>query len=89
MDNNRTADIKPKISDDTDKIKNWKLVDIVDSANPRTLRLPDTLATSSKVCLCSPKKNYGFLVLAFVRGKNKYETYSFLENVLNFFCFLW
>ncbi|THU71725.1 hypothetical protein C4D60_Mb04t04510 [Musa balbisiana] len=49
MDNNRTADIKPKISDDTDKIKNWKLVDIVDSANPRTLRLPDTLATSSKV----------------------------------------
>ncbi|CAD5173037.1 protein TOPLESS-RELATED PROTEIN 2-like isoform X1 [Musa acuminata AAA Group] len=49
MDNNRTADIKPKISDDTDKIKNWKLVDIVDSANPRTLRLPDTLATSTKV----------------------------------------
>ncbi|KAJ8485525.1 hypothetical protein OPV22_018010 [Ensete ventricosum] len=49
MDNNRTADIKPKISDDTDKIKNWKLVDIVDSANPRTLRLPDTLVTSTKV----------------------------------------
>ncbi|KAJ8486353.1 hypothetical protein OPV22_018838 [Ensete ventricosum] len=49
MDNNRTVDIKPKISDDSEKIKNWKLADIVDSAHLKALRLPDSMTTSSKV----------------------------------------
>ncbi|CAL9073806.1 unnamed protein product [Musa hybrid cultivar] len=49
MDNNRTLDIKPKISDDSEKIKNWKLADIVDSAHLKALRLPDSMTTSSKV----------------------------------------
>ncbi|RWW25597.1 hypothetical protein GW17_00010046 [Ensete ventricosum] len=55
MDNNRTVDIKPKISDDSEKIKNWKLADIVDSAHLKALRLPDSMTTSSKVCLFSLK----------------------------------
>ncbi|THU71819.1 hypothetical protein C4D60_Mb04t05530 [Musa balbisiana] len=49
MDNNRAADIKPKISDDSEKIKCWKLADIVDSAHLKALRLPDPVTTSSKV----------------------------------------
>ncbi|CAL9084769.1 unnamed protein product [Musa textilis] len=49
MDNNRTVDIKPKISDDSEKIKNWKLADIVNSAHLKALQLPDSMATSSKV----------------------------------------
>ncbi|CAL9151829.1 unnamed protein product [Musa hybrid cultivar] len=43
------ADIKPKISDDSEKIKCWKLADIVDSAHLKALRLPDPVTTSSKV----------------------------------------
>ncbi|KAJ8485636.1 hypothetical protein OPV22_018121 [Ensete ventricosum] len=49
MDNNRAADIKPKISEDSEKIKCWKLADIVDSAHLKALRLPDPVTTSSKV----------------------------------------
>ncbi|URD94706.1 CTLH [Musa troglodytarum] len=49
MDNNRVVDIKPKISEDAEKIKSWKLADIVDSAHLRTLRLPDTVTNSTKV----------------------------------------
>ncbi|RWW16845.1 hypothetical protein GW17_00019248 [Ensete ventricosum] len=51
MDNNRVVDIKPKISEDAEKMKSWKLADIVDSAHLRTLRLPDTVTNSTKVCL--------------------------------------
>ena len=51
MDNNRIVDIKPKISEDAEKMKSWKLADIVDSAHLRTLRLPDTVTNSTKVCL--------------------------------------
>ncbi|ONK79879.1 uncharacterized protein A4U43_C01F11310 [Asparagus officinalis] len=49
MDNNRVIDIKPRIADDSDKPKSWKLADIVDSAHLKALRLPDTMATPSKV----------------------------------------
>ncbi|CAD5173147.1 unnamed protein product [Musa acuminata subsp. malaccensis] len=45
----QAADIKPKISDDSEKIKCWKLADIVDSAHLKALRLPDPVTTSSKV----------------------------------------
>lgn len=49
MDNSRTADVKPRISDDSDnKIKIWKLADIVDSSQLKALHLPDT-QTAGKV----------------------------------------
>ena len=49
MENNRMADVKPRISDDADKIKSWKLAEIVDSAHLKTLRLPDSMTATSKV----------------------------------------
>lgn len=49
VENNRTPDIKPRITEDgLDKMKNWKLADIVESAQLKALRLPDPL-TLSKV----------------------------------------
>ncbi|CAK7340124.1 unnamed protein product [Dovyalis caffra] len=42
MDNSRLVDVKPRISDDTDKLKVWKS-DIVDSSQLKALRLPDTI----------------------------------------------
>lgn len=50
MDNNRTPpDVKPRISEDVEKVKTWKLPDIVDAAQLRAARLPDPL-TAGKVC---------------------------------------
>lgn len=49
MENNRMADVKPRISEDADKIKSWKLAEIVDAAHLKTLRLPDSMTTTSKV----------------------------------------
>ncbi|KAJ6433832.1 hypothetical protein OIU84_017522 [Salix udensis] len=43
MDNSRLVDVKPRISDDTDKLKSWKS-DIVDSSQLKALRLPDSIA---------------------------------------------
>ena len=43
MDNSRLVDVKPRISDDTDKLKSWKS-DIVDSCQLKALRLPDSIA---------------------------------------------
>ncbi|XP_020114687.1 protein TPR2 isoform X1 [Ananas comosus] len=44
-----SMDIKPRISNDSDKSKTWKLADIADPAHVKALRLPDSVATSSKV----------------------------------------
>ncbi|WOL18286.1 protein TPR2-like [Canna indica] len=49
VDSNRTVDVKPKISEDAEKTKFWKLADIVDPSNLRALRLPDSTLTTSKV----------------------------------------
>lgn len=44
------TDVKPRISDDSDnKIKMWKLSDIVDISQLKALRLPDS-STAGKVC---------------------------------------
>lgn len=50
MDVSRTPDVKPRITDESEKVKTWKLADIGDSGHLRALRMPDTSATSSKVC---------------------------------------
>lgn len=47
-DSSRSADVKPRIVDTTDKIKSWKFTDIADSSQLKTLKLPDSL-TASKV----------------------------------------
>lgn len=62
MDNSRTNDVKPRISDDTDKIKSWKLADIVDSAQLKALRLPDSTTSGKIVRLLYT--NSGLAVLA-------------------------
>ncbi|XP_029116430.1 protein TOPLESS-RELATED PROTEIN 2 isoform X2 [Elaeis guineensis] len=49
MESSRMADVKPRISDDADKIKSWKSAEIVDSAHLKALRLPDSMTTASKV----------------------------------------
>ncbi|WOL13224.1 protein TPR2-like [Canna indica] len=49
MDNNRIADVKPRISEDAEKIRSWKLAEIVDSSHLKALRLPDSTSTASKV----------------------------------------
>ena len=48
MDNSRLVDVKPKISDDLEKIKSWKIPDIVDQSQLKALRLPDPV-TAGKV----------------------------------------
>lgn len=45
IESNRTLDVKPRIGDDTDKAKIWKLADIVDSSHLKALKLPDPLTT--------------------------------------------
>ncbi|XP_077244772.1 protein TOPLESS-RELATED PROTEIN 2-like isoform X2 [Tasmannia lanceolata] len=60
VDGNRTVDIKPEV----DKIKIWKLADIVDSAQLKALRLPDTLTTGRVVRLIYT--NSGLALLALV-----------------------
>ncbi|KMZ66500.1 WD-40 repeat protein-like [Zostera marina] len=63
MDNSRTADVKPRISDDSDnKIKIWKLADIVDSSQLKALHLPDTQTAGKVVRLLYT--NSGLAVLA-------------------------
>lgn len=43
MDSSRVTDVKPRV-DDTEKIKAWKMADIVDSSQLKMLRLPDSLS---------------------------------------------
>ncbi|XP_073011720.1 protein TOPLESS-RELATED PROTEIN 2-like [Typha latifolia] len=45
----RTTDVKPRIPDDSEKIKTWKLADIADSTHLKALRLPESVTTASKV----------------------------------------
>lgn len=48
MDSNRLVDIKPRVSDDTDRIKAWRIPDIVDPSHLKVLRLTDAI-TAGKV----------------------------------------
>ena len=45
MENSRMADVKPRITEDLDKVKSWKLADIVDPNMLKALRLPDSSAS--------------------------------------------
>lgn len=48
MENSRLVDVKPRISEDIDKIKSWKISDIADPSQMKALRLPDS-TTAGKV----------------------------------------
>ena len=49
MDPSRTPDVKPRITDESEKVKTWKLADIVDNGHLRALHLTDTDTNPSKV----------------------------------------
>lgn len=48
IDSSRLVDVKPRIMDDMEKIKAWKIPDIQDPSQLKALRLPDSI-TASKV----------------------------------------
>ncbi|XP_010278758.1 PREDICTED: protein TPR2-like isoform X2 [Nelumbo nucifera] len=64
MDSSRITDIKPRIPEDVDKIKSWKLPDIIDSAQLKALRLPDPMATGKIVRLIYTNSGLAVLALA-------------------------
>ncbi|KAK1261901.1 Topless-related protein 1 [Acorus gramineus] len=63
MENNR-ADVKPRVSDDVEKVKSWKLADIVDPAQLKALRLPDPFTTGKVVRLLYTNSGLAVLALA-------------------------
>ncbi|KAJ0015143.1 hypothetical protein Pint_21768 [Pistacia integerrima] len=46
MDSSRLVDVKPRIADDADKVKSWKIPDVSDPSQMKALRLPDSIAPS-------------------------------------------
>ncbi|KAF2306653.1 hypothetical protein GH714_020103 [Hevea brasiliensis] len=64
MDNSRLVDVKPRISDELDKIKSWKIPDIVDPSQLKALRLPDPIATGKVVRLIYTNSGLALLALA-------------------------
>ncbi|CAA6669573.1 unnamed protein product [Spirodela intermedia] len=49
MDSSRMVDVKQRLPDDSDKVRAWKLVDIVDPNQLRALRLSDPTAAVAKI----------------------------------------
>ncbi|KDP21790.1 hypothetical protein JCGZ_00577 [Jatropha curcas] len=64
MDSSRLVDVKPRISDELEKIKSWKIPDIVDSSQLKALRLPDTIANGKVVRLIYTNSGLALLALA-------------------------
>ncbi|RVW41730.1 Protein TPR2 [Vitis vinifera] len=63
MDSSRLVDVKPKISDDLEKIKSWKIPDIVDQSQLKALRLPDPVTTGKVVRLIYTNSGLALLAL--------------------------
>ncbi|XP_042491960.1 protein TOPLESS-RELATED PROTEIN 2-like isoform X2 [Macadamia integrifolia] len=64
MDSSRTPDVKPRVTEEVDKVKSWRLPDIVDSAQLKALRLPDTMTTGKVVRLIYTNSGLAVLALA-------------------------
>ncbi|KAK9914663.1 hypothetical protein M0R45_038427 [Rubus argutus] len=64
MENNRLVDVKPRISDDVDKIKSWKISDIADPSQMKALRLPDSTTSGKIVRLMYTNNGLALLALA-------------------------
>ncbi|KAG0486752.1 hypothetical protein HPP92_008847 [Vanilla planifolia] len=60
----RTVDVKPRIADDSDKIKSWKLADIVDPVHLKSLSLPDSTSKSKVVRLLYTNTGMALLALS-------------------------
>ncbi|KAL2455703.1 Topless-related protein 1 [Forsythia ovata] len=58
------VDVKPRISDNVDKIKSWKFPDIADSSQLKTLKLPDPLTACKVVRLLYTNSGLALLALA-------------------------
>ncbi|KVH91644.1 Quinonprotein alcohol dehydrogenase-like-superfamily [Cynara cardunculus var. scolymus] len=63
-ESSKVVDIKPRIVDGADKIKSWKLPDIVDSSHLKPLRLPDPMAASKVMRLIYTNSGLALLALA-------------------------
>lgn len=63
-ESSRKGDVKPRISDNLDKVKSWKYSDISDSAQLKTLKLPDPQAASKVVRLLYTNSGLALLALA-------------------------
>eukprot|EP01018_Ginkgo_biloba_P028595 Gb_04053 [translate_table: standard] len=65
IDSNRTLDVKPRLLDEAaDKNKNWKLAEITDPVQCRSLRLPDTLPAGKVARLIYTNSGVAVLALA-------------------------
>ncbi|KAG8649977.1 protein TOPLESS-RELATED PROTEIN 2 isoform X2 [Manihot esculenta] len=63
-DSSRLIDVKPRISDELDKMRSWKIPDIVDPSQLKALRLPDPVATGKVVRLIYTNSGLALLALA-------------------------
>jgi hypothetical protein len=55
IEGNRTVDTKPRMPDDViERTKTWKLTEITDSNQCRSIRLPDTLPLNKVSCTFIP-----------------------------------
>ena len=63
-DNRSLPDVKPRIADDAEKSKTWKLTEISERSQLRTLRLPDTLLPARVVKLIYTNSGGAILALA-------------------------
>ncbi|XWS57340.1 hypothetical protein CRYUN_Cryun09bG0165800 [Craigia yunnanensis] len=64
MDSSRLVDVKPRISDDTDKIKDWRISDIIDPSHLKVLRLSDAITAGKVVRLLYTNSGLALLALA-------------------------
>lgn len=50
MESSLPVDVKPRIEEAVDKVKTWKLTEIMEPSQCRTIRLPDNLPASKVSC---------------------------------------
>ncbi|GMI88751.1 WUS-INTERACTING PROTEIN 1, TOPLESS [Hibiscus trionum] len=64
MDSSRLVDVKPRISDDADKVKGWRIPDISDPSHLKVLRLSDAITAGKVVRLLYTNSGLALLALA-------------------------
>ncbi|KAH9783946.1 protein TOPLESS-RELATED PROTEIN 2 [Citrus sinensis] len=64
INGSRLVDVKPRVAEDVDKIKSWRIPDISDPSQIKALRLPDSIAASKVVRLIYTNSGLSLLALA-------------------------
>ncbi|KAH9727922.1 protein TOPLESS-RELATED PROTEIN 2 [Citrus sinensis] len=64
VNSSRLVDVKPRVAEDVDKIKSWRIPDISDPSQIKALRLPDSIAASKVVRLIYTNSGLSLLALA-------------------------